>query len=184
MAKTSTANKTNDAQDPFHDIELPSDGKEVVGDVDGYWDPDKSAIRFKPLSAKMFDNSNDPLRASILILGKLTAPCPLYTTDDNKERHTAMAQVGASVGVWYKPGMRNIIKRCGVDCYLKKSGEKDTGKPNPMTTFQLVAGDETHKIPVTEDFRDKSKNFNTPFDNGPIQQKTPDQLATDEDPGF
>ena len=162
MPKTSEVSKPE--QDPFMDVALPEGGKDIVGDVDGYWDEDKSAIRFTPLSAKMFDNNNDETRASVLILGKLTAPTMLYTTDEDKERTYSVMPAGSAVGVWYKPGMRQIVKRCGVDCYLKLTGEKKTEKPNPMKVFQLVAGDETHIIPVTEDFRDKSLNFNTPFD--------------------
>lgn len=156
------------SEDPFFDVALPEDGKEVLGDVSGYWDPDKGAIRFKPMSVKLFDNKVDSDKFSCLVLGVLTADCMLYVNDkEEDEKVYTKHPAGTAVGVFYKPGMRGIINRCGVDCYLKQNPEKDwvdTGKPNKMKTFKLVAGDETHMIPITDDFRKDSLDYNTPFD--------------------
>jgi hypothetical protein len=172
MAKTTESKKqiNPEHEDFFDDIALPEEGQKVVGDVEAYWDPEKSAIRFKPLSVRMFDSDMEPKRASYLITGITTSAARLYMTTEEKDdrgkkiRDYNVYPAGTAVGVWYKPGMKGIVNRHNVDCYLKKSGEKDTGKPNPMTLFDLVADKETNTIPVTEDYRDKSKDVKTPFD--------------------
>jgi hypothetical protein len=157
--------------DAFEDMELPEGGQEITGDIVGYWDWEKSAIRCIPRSVKMFDGQIEPHKVSILILAELTRPCQTYikADEDNEDdgdeegRVYTKTGVGQMVGVWYKPGMRAIVMKGGVDCYIKQEGEKKTGKPNPMKKFKVVAGPGGFKLPIIEDTREESEDVLTAF---------------------
>lgn len=162
-----TAVKKPETNEDFFDVELPVDGQEILGDVNGYIDFDRSAVKFTPSSVKMFDGNMDASKPGILIIGKLDAPALVYLKegdDDESERVYRKAEKGEPVGVWFKPDLRKMRDKCGVSVYIKKVGEKDTGKPNPMTVFKVVAPVGGSRIPVTEDARVKSKHVKTPFD--------------------
>lgn len=179
------------SEDPFFDVALPEDGKEVLGDVNGYWDPDKSAIRFKPMSVKIFDNKIDSEKPSCLIVGVLTAPGLLYSSDkgedEDSEREYKKHAAGTAVGVFYKPGLKGLVRRCGVDCYVKQKPEKDwiqTKKGvNKMKTYDIVAADETYMIPISDDFRKDSEGVLTVFDpkvKGQQSNRRPSDSDTEE----
>lgn len=153
--------------DDFEDMELPDDSSLITGDVEGYWDPLKTAIRCKPVSVKLFDGNIDPKKPSILIIAELTLPCIVAYKEnaDDEEWSFRKAKPGTMVGVWYKPGMRGIVNKAGVDCYVRLTDKtKDTDKPNPMKIYEVRAGAGGMRIPITEDIRNKSAGITTDFD--------------------
>lgn len=148
----------------FEDFDLPEGASEISGDIVGYWDWEKSAIRCIPRSVKMFDGSLEPHKVSCLVMAELTRPCKVYTTEEDKTKTYQLAPVGQMVGIWYKPGMRSIVGKCGIDCYIKRDESKDkitknmkgVKDPNPMKGFLVMAGPGGTKIPIIEDMREES----------------------------
>lgn len=169
MAKQSAAAKTNPAPveveefaDDFLDFEAPEGASEVTGDIEGYWDYKKSAIRCIPRSVKMFDGSKDSSKVSCLVLVELTRSIPIQFKNDDDEMVFKPGKIGDTVGIWYKPGMRAIVNKCGKEVYIKREPKKDkiTNKkvknPNPMKGFLVIAPPGGVKIPIIEDSREES----------------------------
>ena len=153
--------------DDFEDMELPDDASLITGDVEGYWDPEVTAIRCRPISVKLFDGNIDSRKPAILIIAELVLPCKIaYKAEaDDKEWSYRKAKPGTMVGLWYKPGMRGIVCKAGIDCYVKITEEtKDTGKGNPMKIYEVRAGAGGTRIPISEDVRHKSARATTDFD--------------------
>ena len=158
--------------DDFEDMELPEESSLITGDVEGYWDPTKTAIRCKPISVKLFDGNIDPKRPAILLIAELVLPCKIaYKADANDDDWSyRKAKTGTMVGIWYKAGMRGVVNKAGVDCYIKLTDKtKDTGKPNEMKIYEVRAGAGGMRIPITEDVRHKSATVTTDFDVRRVQ---------------
>lgn len=185
-AKTAKSNETTESQnsdfmeaadeneesgsttfaDDFEDMALPEDSSLITGDVEGYWDPTMTAIRCKPISVKLFDGNLDKKKPGILLVCELVLPCKIaYKEPGEEEWSYRRAAAGTMVGVWYKAGMRGIVNKAGVDCYIKLTDkEKDTGKPNPMKIYEVRAGAGGYRVPITEDVRNQSASLATDFD--------------------
>jgi hypothetical protein len=163
MSKKTAAAAAPFDDSSFQDMELPEGGSVITGDIAGYWDSNRSSIRFIPRSVKIFDGQIDSTKVSSLVLGELTQPCQVYTKTDAGSREYSLVTAGQMIGIWYKPGMRAIIGKCGVDCYIRQEGEKDTHKLNPMKLYTVVAGPGGSRIPIIEDSREDSQDVLTPF---------------------
>lgn len=77
--------------------------------------------------------------------------------------------------------MKALANKAGVECYIKLyPAEKwiDTGKPNPMKTYDTRAAKGGKRIPVSEDTRDKSAGETTLF-TGPLDIRQPGDDAED-----
>lgn len=143
-------------------LKAPEDFDKKGGDLVGFWDMNLTPIQCIPRGVKLFDGNQDKEKASILITVELTRPAACRPTKDEENGAPFAAPPGSLVGVWYKPGMKAIRDLCGSEVWMKLSGEKDTGKQNPMKTFDLTWKVNGTRIPVTEDLRDKSKPFGKP----------------------
>lgn len=152
--------------DDFEDMALPEDSSLITGDVEGYWEPTMTAIRCKPISVKLFDGNLDKKKPGILLVCELVLPCKIaYKEPGEEEWSYRRAAAGTMVGVWYKAGMRGIVNKAGVDCYIRLTDkEKDTGKPNPMKIYEVRAGAGGYRVPITEDVRNQSASLPTDFD--------------------
>jgi hypothetical protein len=135
-------------------------------DVVGYWNPEEAPIRCIPRTAKIFDGNIEKSKPSILLIVQLTAPCivNLKKEEGESEGEKVIAKVGDMVGIWGKPGMRAIRDLGGVEVWIRLSGEKDTGKPNPMKLFDVKASAKGSRIVVTDDSRKESKGVKTWMD--------------------
>ncbi len=164
-----------------NDVPVPEGYSQQTEDIVGFWDHEDGAIRFKPLKARIFDNSVESVKYSILIIGELTHPSKQTkrSDEDRDEQIEVDGNIGDMVGVWYKPGLKVVLNRLGVDCYARKTGEKDIGKPNPMIVFEVMCptGCSQEMIPLESDTRDDSANLNTPWD----EKKGKGKSDADED---
>lgn len=135
--------------------DAPEGFVEQTDDLEAYYDPDQSgAILFTPKHAKLFDSQIEPHKPSTLITATLEKPAMLVTADDDKELQEFPA--GTVFGIWAKPGMRPLKRLAGVVVYMKLKGEKATGKPNPMKTFDVKSREPGRPLQVAEDKREKS----------------------------
>lgn len=131
-------------------------------DVAGYWLPDEMDILCVPINVKLFDSSIDKTKVSALISVTLKSPTVIENAD-KEDKVKRIGKEGEIVGIWYKPGMRAIRDCAGVETYISQTGEKDTGKGNPMKVYTVKA-EGGERLPIVEDTRVHSSNQATPFD--------------------
>ena len=146
----------------------------VTSDVVGYWDSDGefpiTGIPEKGVIA--IDSGIDKTKPSLLSKWKATVPTVVKDQDDNEN----ICKAGDLVGVWYKPGMRDMRMLAGIEVTMARnpSKDKDTGKGNPMKAFEIRASGTGEQMRITEDRREKSINAPTVFD---VKQEAPPSAA-------
>ena len=163
-----------------------SDG---AADLDGYWNFEKSPIFCIPQSARIMDGNIDTDKPAILFTVKLTKPCAINLPKekgDTSDAQLAIAKAGAMVGIWFKPGLRALKNLGNQECKVAYTGEKNTGKPNPMKVFYVGYPKVGTVVPVVEDAREDSAHVPTIFDVKPsearaaaINKRIKDQVADD-----
>lgn len=164
----------------FVDFDVDSSFAVSTGDVVGYWNPEKSACVCIPRGVKIFDGNIDSTRPAYLLVCELTRDGVVIESRETKEEDWVFSRgkKGDMIGVWYKPGMRGILNRAGVECkILLTDKEVDTGKPNKMPVYEVRAPRIGGPIPVLEDTRVDSIRAKTPFTGGvvaPIGHNNPD----------
>lgn len=150
-------------------------------DVVGMWDPELSeAIHLIPTGVKLFDSNMDKNKPSCLIIGKLVDPCKLTKKEDGEDVEVD-GKSHDIVGVWYKPGMKAILRHAGHKVWMTPAGEKNIGKPSPMKLFAVMSPDAANAtlLPVLEDTRDRSLGVRTSFDKRSVS--APNQSDDGED---
>lgn len=170
-------------------VAAPQGYEKQSTDIIGFWDPDiiageNTPIHFTPLEVKLFDSRLDSRKPSAIIVGKLIDPIPMSAPGGEDE--VVECKRGDIVGVWYKPGMSAIKQLAGVGVFMYPTGEIDTGKPNPMVTYEVKSKHKGTELHVSLDGRKDSKNVGTGFAGGGARgdakanaQTPPDQGADD-----
>jgi hypothetical protein len=168
----SNTEQSTPAQSTETEVKAPKGyDDERASDVIGFYDDElQKELHFVPKEVKLADNSIDEERPSCLIVGKLLGDAKLRAGKDSEEK-TVDGQKGDIIGVWYKPGMKGILMCAGIPVFMFRSGEKQLkNRPQPMKVYTVkTRGEDRGKgrmIPVSEDFRDKSRDEKTPFTKG------------------
>jgi len=140
--------------------QVPEGFRRVSDDPIGFFDPNvQSAIRFRPRGVSLCDNSLKAGTVTILIIGEATARVSLS--------EGVVAEPGDTIGIWYRPGMKDVHRTFGAEVYLVSTGEEiDVGKPCPMKVFEVYATGAGTLLPILHDYRDNSRACPTPFDTG------------------
>lgn len=149
----------------------PAGYEEQSTNVIGFWDIESGPIHCIPRYAKLFDGNLDKTKPAILIFAQLVDA--IEVTSSEEEDETVQAAVGDLVGIWGKPGMAPIKNLANVPVFMYLNGEIDTGKPNPMKVFKVMAKEKGGRLPISEDLRRKSKHvatFLTPDGSSPAAQ--------------
>lgn len=137
--------------------------KKRSGSIKGFWDFSAGAIFFTPRTAKVFDGKKFKDKPSILIIGELLATCDCK---DKKGQRIRLFK-GDSVGVWYRPGFREIAQCRGVPTALKYTHEEEIGKGNPLKVFEVKSADGGGVLFIEEDRRVFSRGAMLGLDIGP-----------------
>jgi len=167
MAKKNEQAQSVEETEVIGGPEAPEDMRPQSDSVEGYWEDEKSAILCIPRFARVFDGNIVKERPSLLIVVELTAPTTVSLKIEGEDEYDVFtAEKGRMVGVWGKPGMRAIKDLCGVEVWMKRSGVKNTGKGNPMITYDIRAKQLGTRIPITEDTRDYSEGVPTFLEDG------------------
>lgn len=136
-------------------------------DIVGYWDDELSPLYCKPMHVKLFDGQIEPAKPSALASVIALAPALVYTgSKEQGTKKTFLCKTGDVVGIWMKPGMRDMINCAGVPTTITYTGTKKVHKKpgmNPMKVYKVKADGGT-RIPVEEDRRQKSAHVPTIFD--------------------
>jgi len=143
----------------------PAGYAEQTGDITGFWDDSLSpTIHFIPVEVRAFDSQLDKNKPSMLVIGKLVDAIPLSSGKTGK---TVEGKPGELVGVWAKPGMRNLKNLAGVRVFMYDSGETlATGKVNPMRVYKVLSKDKGAELLVTDDKRKQSRGAKLFFELG------------------
>lgn len=180
-AKTREVNAYSDGEPNFDEIKAKlqesSQKYEVAADdVDGYWDPEKTPIHCIPIGVKLFDGSIEPSKPAMLVVARLVSPCAVKKKTETGGFELKLAHPGDVVGVWAKPGMKEIRMCRDIKTYIESAGKQDTGKPNPMQKFlvKIPPGTKGESLPILEDRRDKSRHVRTIFDMGSVKSEARD----------
>ena len=174
MAKSEKEVKeTNHTPKPPTPLSIPDGYKKRTTELVGFWDM-LSPLHFIPKFARAFDSDIEPSKPSILLIGDSVGENQI-TDRDGK---TLTAKDNQPIGVWYKPGMSAVKDLSGVRVYMYMTGELDTGKPNPMKTFDVLSKQDGQTLFITEDFRKKSSFVVLPF---PIKGKENHSAKAEDD---
>lgn len=141
---------------------MPEGFADRTSDIVGTWDPDRGGILFIPSHASVGDGKKfDKTKPSLLIFGKLAGPAWVKVkADDDDDKPGVMAKAGDLVGVWAKPGMKDIATLCGVEVWMVRdlTKDRDTGKGEKMKGYRVTSKEEPNTlIPIRTDRRDLSK---------------------------
>jgi hypothetical protein len=190
MAKKNKRKEVTEANGQTHEVELPQAPEGYAKqstDLIGFWNPDVvagkiTAVHFIPLEVKLFDSKLEPSKVSTIIVGKLVDAVPLSAPGGEDE--VVEGAPGDIIGIWYKPGMSALKTLGNVKVFMYPTGEIETGKPNPMKTYDCLAKTKGGELHVTQDGRKKSRNVETSFasargDAKANAQHAPEQGADD-----
>lgn len=142
----------------------------VTSDVVGYWNSDgEYPITGIPEEGVIaIDSGIDKSKPSLLMKWKATVPTIVADQDGAED----VCKAGDLVGVWYKPGMRDVRPLGGIEVTMSRNPgkDKDTGKGNPMKAFEVRASGTGRLLRITEDRRERSLSAATIFD---VKQEAP-----------
>src|SRR4029077_3519143 len=169
MAKSKTSKRngegTQRVRKPIvaaQNVKVPEGYEKQATDIVGFWDPSKHpTIHFIPLEVKLLDSKIEPNKPSTIVVGKLVGNQALLAPGGEDE--VVQGEDGDLIGVWYKPGMSAIRSLAGVKVFMYITGEIDTGKPNPMVTYDVLSERKGAELHATQDARKKSRHVETPF---------------------
>jgi hypothetical protein len=169
MAKNKTGKRNTESPEGVRDSDEPKvtpkapDGyQKQATDIVGFWDPKYSeSVHFVPLEVKLFDSKIEPNKPSTIVVGRLVDAITLLAPGG--EDDAVEGKTGDIIGVWYKPGMSALKNLAGVKVFMYMTGEVDTGKPNPMKTYDVLSKQKGAELHVTQDSRKKSRYVETPF---------------------
>ena len=159
-------------------------------DVKGYWTEDEP-IHFIPRGVKLLDGNIDKDKPTAIIVGELVERAIISVKDEDPIE----GAVGDIVGVWYKPGMRDIALCAGLKVWLDQDLDDDgvqrtkkMKKGNPMKLYTVTsAPGKPVRIPITEDTRKESRRKVTAFDDPnlqPIRAQAKTEQPEDEYDGY
>lgn len=134
---------------------------EVSLDLVGFYDfkGAENTIFFVPIDVILMDSNIKKTQPAALIRARLVKPCKVKMAA-RAGGEIIQANKGDMIGIWYKPGMRNLATCAGAECQMYQEGSTDTSQPSEMLDFRIAKkhGQEGHKLPIVEDRRDKSAN--------------------------
>jgi len=139
----------------IEDFQLPEGFTQVNLDIVGFWNED-CVLQCVPQDVKIFDNKVESIKSSALITAKVVEPLEVRTTDGELVK----ADVGMLIGIWGRPGLRELKVYGNCHVIIVPDGAIEIGKPNPMRAFKIYsnANNDAKPLPVALDKREKSKN--------------------------
>ena len=142
-------------------VTLPEGFEEATSDLDSFWDY-AGEIRVIPLGYTLSD-PKDKKKPSILIHCELAADREMT----NAEGETVMFHQGARVGVWYKPGLKELMNFGGVTTFLAFKDEIDVGQIQPMKRYYVAGpkGARGKRLQCLGDYRKATRNMALPWED-------------------
>jgi hypothetical protein len=178
MAKASKASKASKEEAtetehvaPVGKVVTPDGFEDVSSDIAAVYDFKVTASVFvTPLHYTLSD-AKDGKKPQILIHCDLLKPAVLVDLqDDTSEEKVAREfPAGTRVGIWYRPGLRNIMQCAGTATFIAFEGERDVGQIQPMKMFKVSRkkGANAAELPLSADYRKNTRHMPLPWEGGP-----------------
>lgn len=149
-------------------VKVPEGFQKRSYDIEHFWDWEKGPIQGVALAVKLSDSNQDEEKPSALLFVKLSADavCDHKDPATDEKKEGVVVPKGTIVGVWVKPGMRDVADCHNVEFFMAHEGQKQTGKANPMELFGVYTADDAPRklVPIIADNRKESKKAGTMFD--------------------
>lgn len=146
-------------------FEGPEGFEDKTSDLAGFWDGELGfPIQGIPMDVNLSDSEIDTTKTSALVRFRLSTPATCLV-----DGNAAEVPAGQFVGVWYKPGMKDILDCAGIEVFMYLRGEKEIGKPSPMKTYSVKTkkGASGNRLVPVADYRKESRANTTVFDPEP-----------------
>lgn len=137
-----------------------SDYESKADDLKGFADPRKGKVHIKLLHANAIDNGSEKSKPSVLLIGELLTRRGL-----SKDGEAVQGEPGDRIGIWYKPGMAPALKHAGVPMVIEHTGQTDTGKPQPMNTYDVRTKGDGLELQLVGDYRKDSRGAKLPLES-------------------
>lgn len=140
-----------------------------TSDLEGYWVSEAAPIHCRPEHVKLFDGQINKGKPSALVTVFLLSPtvCSRSSDEDPDKKDLKIIPAGKKVGIWMKPGMRDLANCAGAETVIRLTGTKKVHKEkgmNPMKVYSVKSKGEVRKLSVEEDRRQESASVKTIFD--------------------
>lgn len=115
-----------------------------ASNIVGFWDGE-GILTFSPQSKFQFPSKKFRDRMTRVVVGKLLTDANLI----NKDGDEVAGKEGDTVGVWFSPGMAELLNLGFVPVRMKRdeSLDKDTGKGQPMKGYKIQFQGTPRKLP-------------------------------------
>jgi hypothetical protein len=169
-SKPSTEEPEPRAQD-IPEGTLPEGFEPVSIEAVGVW-KGEVGIWVKPIGYTLSDskpNPNIPTRVQAVILAKLLAPGPVIPFGQGDNARPIVAKRGDYIAIFYRPGLRDILKCGGITTWLAPNGERAIeGRADPMKMFTVAkrAGQRGAPLELLDDkdFRRETRGQPLPWE--------------------
>lgn len=112
-------------------------------DVKGFWDHE-GIIHLMPTGYKTFPSRKFKNKTTTIIVGKALSEVSALDEDDEK----ITIAPGELIGVWYSPGMKEILGLYQCKVKMWRDGEKDVGQAQPMKVYRTQIAKSSKPAPV------------------------------------
>lgn len=146
----------------------PEGFEDVSSDIEAVYDyRHEKSVFVRPLHYTLSDSKVGD-KPQILIHAELTKPATLVDMqDDGEEVVTRQFPVGTRVGIWYRPGLRQIMQCAGSETFIAFDGERNVGQIQPMKIFKVSRrkGAGAAQLTCASDYRKKTKRMPLPWED-------------------
>lgn len=151
-------------------VATPEGFEDVSSDIEAVYDfkhtPEPIYVRPKHYT---LSDAKDGSKPAILIHAELMQPAPLVDMkDDSEESVVREYPAGTMIGIWYRPGLRQIMQCAGAVTFVAHLGKQDTGNPfNKMEAFKVARakGEKAEQLSCSADYRKKTRGMALPWDD-------------------
>lgn len=156
---------------------LPEGFEPVSIEAVGAWTGLK-AIYVRPVGYTLSDSkpmSGDQVRVNAVLICRAVVPVEVFRFGAEQKGVASMAAVGDYIAIFYKPGLRDVLKCGGVTTFIAPAGERKLeGRGDPMKLFTVatkggVKGKELGLL-QDKDFRIETRSWPLPWEKQNLER--------------
>jgi hypothetical protein len=163
----------------------PEGFEDVSSDIEAVYDYRHCKEVFvRPLHYTVSD-SKDKKKPNILIHCDLVKPAVLVDMSDDSDDTTAREfPAGTRIGIWYRPGLRQLMQCAGSVTFISFEGDRDVGQIQPMKVFKVSRkkGSSAEQLLSSGDYRKVTRHMALPWEDASAVKQAPSQGNTQPAP--